>query len=70
MDFSNFADLVLRWQQNEVGSKQPRRPATANQVADKGGKGEEWRVCEPLLERLERQDKQNTELETKLLRER
>ena len=63
VDFSRFADLVLRWQQNgKPLERRARRPATANQL----GELVDW-DCQPLLERLERQDQQNTELEMKRL---
>ena len=61
VDFSRFADLVLRWQQNgKPLERRPRRPATANQL----GEPLDW-DCQSILDRLERQDQQNTELEMK-----
>lgn len=75
VDFSCFADLVLRWQLNIPEKKGPKRPATAGQVTFETGarcpsrsdQSLEWLEahCQPILERLERQDQQNTELEAK-----
>eukprot|EP00438_Fugacium_kawagutii_P020533 Skav202297 [mRNA] locus=scaffold60:29059:52659:+ [translate_table: standard] len=68
VDFSCFADLVLRWQLNPE-KKGPKRPATAGQVTSESRSDQsmEWLEahCQPILERLERQDQQNTELEAK-----
>ena len=78
VDFSCFADLVLRWQLNPE-KKLLKRPATAGpagQVTFEGTSHPEpvtesvkWLElhCQPILERLERQDQQNTELEGKCL---
>lgn len=71
VDFSCFADLVLRWQLNIPEKKGLKRPATAGQVTFETGPSRsdslEWLEthCQPILERLERQDQQNTELEAK-----
>ena len=76
VDFSRFADLVLRWQLNATDRKcdrkaGPKRPATAHVTFDTGSAHSDvsnpsidWELhCQPILERLERLDQQNTELE-------
>ena len=83
VDFSCFADLVLRWQLNPGKKQALKRPATAGPAGLAGQvtcdttshseftpeQSVKWLElhCQPILERLERQDQQNTELEGKCL---
>mmetsp|Transcript_19642 Transcript_19642/g.34790 ORF Transcript_19642/g.34790 Transcript_19642/m.34790 type:complete len:1007 (-) Transcript_19642:69-3089(-) len=59
VDFSRFADTVLRWQRDTSGALQPH--------GDRGQTPSEMfqGIYGDLVERLERQDKLNTELENK-----
>ncbi|CAE8678454.1 unnamed protein product, partial [Polarella glacialis] len=63
VDFSRFADVVLRWQRKSAGADDK---VTFGQIPEKlPAEGTDSVWFREMVDRLERQDKQNTELESK-----